>query len=71
MKLLTSLCSRYHENLKNINQREQIYFDSVQLTYFKCHKVSLIRDSSYTDSPDWIKKKKATINPKNIDDNFF
>ena len=22
-------------------------------------------------TPDWIKKKKATINPKNTDDKFF
>ena len=26
---------------------------------------------SYIDSPDWIKKKKATINPKNADDRCF
>ena len=26
---------------------------------------------SYIDFPDWIKKKKATINPKNTDDKFF
>ena len=26
---------------------------------------------SYIDSPDWIKKKKATINPKNTDDKCF
>ena len=25
----------------------------------------------HIDSPDWIKKKKATINPKNIDDKCF
>ena len=24
----------------------------------------------YIDSPDWTKKKKATMNPKNIDDSF-
>ena len=31
---------------------------------FKC-------DGSYIDSPDLIKKKKATINPKNEDDKCF
>ena len=44
-------------------------FDSVQ--YYKCHKVSFIRAGSYVDSPDWIKRKKTTINPKNIDDKCF
>ena len=32
--------------------------------YYKCHKASF-------DSPDWIKKKKATINPKNKDNKCF
>ena len=46
-------------------------FDSVQLLYYKCHRVNFIRAGSYIDSPDWIKKKKATINPKNADDKCF
>ena len=45
-------------------------FDSVQLIYCKYHKVSLKPGGSYIDSSDWIKKKKATINPKN-EDVFF
>ena len=35
-------------------------FDLVQLMYYKCHKANFRRSSSYIDSPDWIKKKKAT-----------
>ena len=46
-------------------------FDSVQLLYYKCHKVNFKRSGSYIDSPDWIKKKKATINPKKTDDKCF
>ena len=46
-------------------------FDSVQLMYYTCHKVNFKRGVSYIDSPDWIKKKKATINPKNKDDKCF
>ena len=46
-------------------------FDSVQLMYYKCHRVNLIPGGSYIDSPDWIKTKKATINPKNTDDRCF
>ena len=29
------------------------------------------RGGSHIDSPDWIKNKKATINPKNTDDKYF
>ena len=46
-------------------------FDSVQLMYYKCHKVNLRGGGSYIDSPDWIKKKKETVNPKNDDDKCF
>ena len=46
-------------------------FDSVQLMYYKSHKVNFKRGGSYIDSPDWIKNKKAIINPKNEDDKCF
>ena len=39
--------------------------------YDKCHKVNFRRGGSYIDSPDWMKKKKATINPKNKNDKCF
>ena len=29
------------------------------------------RGGSYIDSPEWLKNKKAAINPKNDDDNCF
>ena len=46
-------------------------FDAVQQMYYKCHKVIFIRVGSCIDSPDWIKKKKATINCKNTDNKCF
>ena len=46
-------------------------FDSVQLLYCKCHIVNFKLGGSYIDSPDWIKKKKATMNPKNKDNKCF
>ena len=46
-------------------------FDSVQMMYYKCHKVNFKHGGSCIDSPDWIKKKKVTINPKNTDDKCF
>ena len=44
-------------------------FDYVHLLYYKCHKINLNRGGSYIDSPDWIRSKKATINPINKKDN--
>ena len=46
-------------------------FDSVQLMYYKCHKVNFKRGGSYADSADLIKNKKATISPKNEGDKCF
>ena len=46
-------------------------FNSVLLMYYKGHKVNFSRGDSYVDSPDWIKKKKTTINPKNTDEKCF
>ena len=46
-------------------------FNLVQMMYYKCHKIDFKRGGSYIDSPDWIKKKKATINPKSTDDKCF
>ena len=42
-------------------------FEGVDLLYYHLHRISLNRRRSYIDSPDWIKNKKATINPKNKD----
>ena len=47
-------------------------FENVDLLYYDFHKTDVQRDKSYTESPEWIKNKKATINLKNIkDDNCF
>ena len=44
-------------------------FDCFHLLYYKCYKINLNRGGSYIDSPEWIKNKKATINPINKKDN--
>ena len=63
-----SICSKYHGNLKKIMRKSDFIFDSVQLMYYQCHKVNFTSGNSYIDSPGCLKKKKATINPKNKDD---
>ena len=37
--------------------------------YYHVHKISLNRGSPYINSPEWVKNKRATINPKNVRDN--
>ena len=70
-ELLESLRSRYQGNLGTSMRGSNFIFDSVQLMYYKCHKVNFKRGGSYIGSPDWIKKKKETINLKNTDNKCF
>ena len=52
-------------------RRSEFVFDSVDVLCYKLHRISLNRSGSYIDSPKWLKNKKATINPKDNDDNWF
>ena len=75
MKLLMNsfepLCLRYQGNSETSMRGSDFIFDSVQLMYYKCHKVKFRLGTSYIDSPDWIKMKKAAINLKNKYDKCF
>ena len=42
--------------------------DCVNELHYKLHKVDLNRGRSYIDSTRWLKDKKASINPKNMND---
>lgn len=39
-------------------------FCCVDLLHCKCHKINLNRVEPYKDSPNWIKRKTATVNTK-------
>ena len=58
---------KYQEGLEESMRRGRNFvFD------YHLQKTSLKRiGSSYIDSPEWLKSKKATKNPKNDDDNCF
>ena len=45
--------------------------ESVDLLFYSFHKISLNRGGSYIDSSSWLKSKRATINPKNRDNECF
>ena len=66
-----SLLSRYQIGTETLMRGSDFIFDSVQLLCYKCHKINFKRGGSYPDSPEWRKKKKATINPKNPNDECF
>ena len=49
-------------------RRRDFIFDSVQMVHYKSPQINFKIGSSYIDSPNCIKKKKATINLKNTED---
>ena len=70
-KLLKSLRAKYQNGLGTSMKGSDFILDSVKLMYYKCHKVNFKRVGSYIDSQNWIKKRKATIIPRNEDDKCF
>ena len=70
-KRFESLLQRYQKGLEESMKGSEFVFDNADSLYYKFHKISLNRGGSYIDSPEWLKNKKATINPKNNDDKYF
>ena len=70
-KLFKSLLNRDQNNLEKLLKGTQFVFAYVHLLYYKYHKINSRRGGSYTDSPDCIKSKKATINHINKKDKRF
>ena len=60
-ELFKSFFTRYQEGLETKMEGSSFVFDSVDLLYYKPHKISLNRGGSYIDSPDWMKKKQQQI----------
>ena len=70
-ELFESFLRRYQEGLETKMKGSEFIFESVDLLYYSLNKISLNRGGSYIDSLDWIKNKRATINPKNKDNECF
>ena len=72
-ELFKSLLQRFQDAKEKSNKRgSKFIHESVELLNYRFHKIDMKRSESYIDSPEWLKNKGATINPKNEnDDNCF
>ena len=70
-ELFESFLKRYQKNLEEKMKDSNFVFESVDLLYYSLHKITLKRGGSYIKSPEWLKNKRATINPKTIDNKYF
>ena len=70
-KLFESLLQNYQKDLEeeSIRRGSNFIFDSIDLLHNHFQKIGVKRGRSYIDSLEWLKNKKATINPKNNSDN--
>ena len=69
--LFESFLRIYDLNLQEEMKGSEFAFDGVDSLYYDFNKTSINRGGSYIDSPQWLKNKKSTINPKNNDDKCF
>ena len=69
--LFESFLNKYEENLQEKMKGSDFEFDGVSFFCYDFNKTSINRGRSYIDSPQWLKNKKSTINPKNNDDKCF
>ena len=70
-KLFESLLQIYQKGLEESVKGSEFVFDSVDLLYYRLHKISLNGGGSYIGFLKWLKNKKAAINPINNDDKCF
>ena len=68
--LIASFYELYRDNLQLCRTSSSYVYESVKGLGILFHKVDLNRGSSCIPSPDWLKNKKATINPQNTKDNY-
>ena len=64
-ELTDSFMKRYQEGLETEMKGSSYIFERIDLLEYHLHKISLNRDSSYINSPEWTKNKGVTKNPKN------
>ena len=69
--LFESYLKIYELNLQGKMKGSDFAFDGVNFFYYDFNKTNINRSGSYIDSPQWLKNRKSTINPKNNDDKCF
>ena len=69
--LINSFLNNYQKEEIILKNGSNFVFESVDLLSYHIHKASLRRGNSYIQSHEWIVNKKATINPKNKNNECF
>ena len=71
-RLFNTMLQRFQETKEtSFERRSEFILENVDLLHYYFQKIYINRSGSYIDSPEWLKNKKATINPKNKDNKCF
>ena len=65
-QLLTSLNEKFQDDLQLSGESSSFVYESVEECNIHFHKIDLRRGASFIDTPEWLKPKKVTINPQNV-----
>ena len=69
-KRFDTLLQRFQQAIEISNERRSKFtHESFVLLYYYFQKIDIRRAESYMKSPDWLVNKRATINPRNENDN--
>ena len=70
-ELFEYFLKKYEEGFETKMKGSEFVSESVDLLYYSLHKITLKRSGSYVKSPEWLRNKRATINPKSKDNECF
>ena len=71
-EIVGSMIEHMSQQVENPALRDSKFvFDRVMQMEISMHRLNLTRGSSYIPLPSWLSKKKAIINPKNLDMKCF
>ena len=69
-RLFDTTLQRFQQAIETSHKRGSGFIhESAALLYYYFMKINMRRAESYMVSPDWLRSKGATINPKNEKDN--
>ena len=70
--IVQEMVSHMAQQVDNPRLRDSKFtFDRILYMDINIHRLNLTRGASYIKLPDWLSKKKAIINPKNLDNKCF
>ena len=70
--LVQSMIEHMTQQVENPALRDSKFvFDRIMYMDIRRYRLNLTRGSSYIPLPDWLAKKKAILNPKDLDEKFF